>query len=137
VIPGPGSLRRTASRQWLGVLATLVLVGACSTPEASVAPSSAPTGATQTLEPTAGPTLTPIVSPSIAPATPAPLPTGTLSKNGFRFDDILKIQVDKLAVRVAPTRDARLVHQYLVLGTTASDLGEVRLNKDDQVKVQM
>lgn len=115
------------------MLGALLIVAGCSTPEASVAPSAAEA----TPETTAGPTLTPISTSTAAPATQAPGPTGTLSKNGFRFDDILKIGVNSLAVRVAPTRTARLVHQYLVLGTKASDLGEVRLNKGDQVKVQM
>lgn len=57
--------------------------------------------------------------------------------NGFRFDDILKIQVNNLAVRAAPAKTARLVHQYLILGATASDLGEVRLGTGNFVKVQL
>lgn len=137
MIPGTRSLRRTASRRWLVALGVAVIFAGCSTPEASLAPSLAPSAADSTPATTAGPTLTPIATATAVPATQAPVPTGTLSKNGFKFDDILKIQVNNLAVRIAPTRDARLVHQYLVLGTTASDLGEVRLNKGDQVKVQM
>jgi hypothetical protein len=113
----------------------MVIVAGCATSEASPGPSPATTSPEATPAATASPTLTPTAT--TAPATQAPGPTGTLTKNGFRFDDILKIQVNKLAVRVAPTRDARLVHQYLILGTKASDLGEVRLNKGDQVKVQM
>lgn len=70
-------------------------------------------------------------------ATEAPASPGTVTTDGFRFDDILKVQVNGLAVRVAPDRLAHLVHQYLILGTTASDLGEVRLNKGDYVKVQL
>jgi hypothetical protein len=135
---GVSKIRTNARRRLLGVLAVFAIVAGCAGPVAS--PGASPgataspidTGAASAEPATVPPTGAPTVSPTQPPASP-----GTLITNGFHFDDILKIQVNKLAVRTAPTKTAKLVHQYLILGTTASDLGEVRLNTGNFVKVQL
>lgn len=135
---GVRELRTNARRRLLGVLAVAAIVGACASP---VSPTSGPPDVTSnpiatnppaTLPP---PTLTP--TGLLHPPTEAPASPGTVISDGFHFDDILKIGVNRLAVRTAPTKTAHLVHQYLILGTTASDLGEVRLNTGTFVKVQL
>jgi hypothetical protein len=129
-------LRTNAAHRLLGVLGILAIVAGCSSPQASPGASTnttgapADTGALVTPPPTLSPT------PSAGPASTLASP-GSVTTDGFHFDDILKIQVNRLAVRTAPTKTAKLAHQYLILGTTASDLGEVRLNTGNFVKVQM
>jgi len=135
---GVREFRTNAPRRLLGVLGVIAIVAGCSSPVASPGPSTGATtgpldtGALLTPPPTLSPTHTPPAGPTSTPASP-----GTVTTDGFHFDDILKIQVNKLAVRTAPTKTARLVHQYLILGTKASDLGEVRLNTGNFVKVQL
>jgi|GEM_PF-3544776 hypothetical protein len=135
---GVSELRTNARRRLIGALGVMAIVAGCSSPvtspRASPEGTTAPidTGALLTPPPTLSPTKTPGVGSTEVPPSP-----GTVTTNGFHFDDILKIQIDKLAVRTAPTKTARLVHQYLILGTTASDLGEVRLNTGNFVKVQL
>ncbi|HYK94389.1 MAG TPA: hypothetical protein VE011_00760 [Candidatus Dormibacteraeota bacterium] len=130
-------LRTSARRRLIATLGIASIVIACSSPTASL--STLPNGTSAPLDtggPSAeAPTLTPTGAPTTAP-TEVPASPGTVVTNGFHFDDILRIQVDRLAVRTAPTKTARLVHQYLILGTTASDLGEVRLGRGNFVKVQ-
>ncbi|HEY4227921.1 MAG TPA: hypothetical protein VGM49_06250 [Candidatus Limnocylindrales bacterium] len=135
---GVHELRTNARWRLAGSLGVMLLCVACSSPTSSATPGTSAAPIPSNAAPPTAPliTLTPLPSPTTAVvATPAP--TGTLTTDGFRFDDILKVQVNSLSVRVAPIRTARLVHQYLILGTTASDLGEVHLNKGDQVKVQI
>jgi hypothetical protein len=132
---GVSEVRKDARRRCVGVLAVVLILAGCSSPVASPGASTEATSPVDTGAPSEQPTITPSAAPTILP-TDMPSP-GTVFTNGFRFDDILKIQVNRLAVRTAPTKAARLVHQYLILGTTASDLGEVRLSKGDFVKVQL
>jgi hypothetical protein len=133
---GVRELRTNAPRRLLGVLGVIAIVAGCASPVASPGASSGTAGPIDS-----GPLLTPppTLSPTDAPAGPSSSPgsPGTVTTDGFHFDDILKIQVNRLAVRTAPTKTARLVHQYLILGTKASDLGEVRLNTGNFVKVQL
>lgn len=135
---GVSELRTNARRRLLGALGVIAIVAGCSSPVASpgasagASPAPIDTGALLTPPPTLSPTRSPGVGPTAVPAS-----SGTVTTTGFHFDDILRIQIDKLAVRTAPTKTARLAHQYLILGTTASDLGEVRLNTGDFVKVQL
>lgn len=78
-------------------------------------------------------------APSSAPAptaTAAPAPTGTLSE-GFHYGDILKVQVNNLAVRAQPKRTAALVHAYDLTGPAPIDHGLVRLDKGAFVSVHL
>jgi hypothetical protein len=79
-------------------------------------------------------------SGSPAPASRAPAataaPTAALVE-GFHYSDILKVQVDRLAARIAPNRTAALVHAYDISGPAPIDGGLVRLNKGDFVSVQL
>lgn len=84
-----------------------------------------------TLDPsTASP---PISTP--APST-GPIATPTLNA-GFLYSDILKAQVNRLAVRKAPTRTSPLVHEWRLTGDAPADLGEVRLSTGDFVSVHL
>ena len=78
------------------------------------------------------PTLTPTSAASVAPTKP---PATAFPTEAFRFGDILKIQVNNLAARKAPDRNAGLVHRYDTSGETPIDKGEVRLDKGARVMV--
>jgi hypothetical protein len=132
---GVSEVRTYARRRLIGAVVVAAVLAGCSGPVASPGASPATTMLETGTPSVEGPTISPSAAPTVAP-TDAPSP-GTVITDGFHFDDILKIQVNRLAVRTAPTKTARLVHQYLILGTTASDLGEVRLNKGNFVKVQL
>jgi hypothetical protein len=130
---GVRELRTHARRRLLVFVGIAAIIAGCSSPgDSQAAPSSIATGAPSGGAPTITPSGAATPGPTEAPASP-----GTITTDGFHFDDILKIQVNRLAVRSAPTKAARLLHQYLILGTTVSDLGEVRLNKGNFVKVQL
>jgi hypothetical protein len=125
----------------LGMLAMLWL-SACggqapTTPGASGATSTAAatpeTTAGQTAVPSDGASTAP-APPSVPPATPAP--TAILNP-GFQFGDILKVQVNSLAARIAPKRTAALVHAYDISGPAPVDGGTVRLDKGDFVSVEL
>jgi hypothetical protein len=123
----------TWRRAWPASLGVLLIVGACGgqalgSPTAS-APGSTVPGATT--EPTFG---EPSLLPSPTPVTPAATP---ILHEGFRYGDILKIGVNRLAARVAPTRTAALVHGYDISGPAPIDYGTVRLGKGDYVSVQL
>ena len=68
--------------------------------------------------------------------TATPAATAALA-DGFHYGDILKIQVNRLAARIAPKRTAALVHGYDLSGPAPIDGGSVRLNKGDYVSVQL
>lgn len=91
------------------------------------------TSAGITAPPTSGSSTSP-APPSMPPATPAP--TAIVSP-GFQFGDILKVQVDSLAARIAPKRTAALVHAYDISGPAPIDGGTVRLDKGDFVSVEL
>ncbi len=116
----------------------LLLVSACggqsqATPGASEAATDASASAPGTTAP-ASAAPEPTAAPSSAPASPAPTPIGNA---GFRFGDVLKIQVNSLAARIAPKRSAALVHAYDITGPAPIDGGLVRLDKGDLVSVQL
>ncbi len=73
-------------------------------------------------------------APSSAPATPAATP---IVNPGFKFGDVLKIQVNSLAARIAPKRSAALVHAYDITGPAPVDGGLVRLDKGALVSVEL
>ncbi|MEO8274506.1 MAG: hypothetical protein ABI620_10610, partial [Chloroflexota bacterium] len=126
-------------RPWpvaLGMLAILWL-SACGGPSAG---SQVPSGATTqpaTIAPEtslpSGATVSP-APPSAAPATPAATP---ILNAGFQLGDILKVQVNSLAARIAPKRTAALVHAYDLSGPAPIDGGVVRLDKGDFVSVEL
>ncbi|HUG29627.1 MAG TPA: hypothetical protein VMQ65_03815 [Candidatus Limnocylindria bacterium] len=65
-----------------------------------------------------------------------PAPTGTISE-GAHYGDILKVEVNRLAVRAQPKRTAALVHAYELGGPAPIDHGLVRLNSGDFVSVHL
>lgn len=95
-----------------------------SVPAATTSQSSAPSeGATGSAAPQ-----------SSAPATPVPSPR---LNPGFQLADILKVQVNSLAARIAPKRTAALVHAYDLSGPAPIDGGTVRLDKGAFVSVEL
>jgi hypothetical protein len=87
-----------------------------------------------TVAPTIAPSPAPTTAPTAAPPTPAPTPFVT---EGFKYGDILKVQVNDLAARQAPKRSAALVHGYDLDGAAPIDDGLVRLDKGDFVSVHL
>lgn len=132
--PRPASPRLRRLTAALGVLLIVAACGAQTqgSPAASDAASApadtnAPSTGTESGAPSAGPSITPA-------GTPGPTP---ILHNGFHYSDILKIGVNRLAARVAPTRTAALVHGYDVSGPAPIDKGQIRLNKGDYVSVEL
>jgi hypothetical protein len=76
------------------------------------------------------------VSPPASSASANPEAT-PLSNPGFAFGDILRVQVNSLAARIAPKRSAALVHAYDISGPAPVDGGAVRLDKGDFVSVEL
>ena len=56
---------------------------------------------------------------------------------GFMYGDVLRVRVDRLAVRKQPKRSAALVHAYELDGPTPVDHGLVRLSAGSFVSVHM
>lgn len=116
----------------------LIWVSACGgqsqgTPGSSQATTGgAPSAPTTPASGSAGPASP--SAPSSAPATPAATP---VVNPGFSFGDVLKIQVNSLAARIAPKRSAALVHAYDITGPAPVDGGLVRLDKGDLVSVEL
>ena len=137
--PQAGRNRRPAtSRRWLGALATVLIIAGCGSPTSEGSPGA---GGTPGMSPSAvAPTVVPAsadasAAPSSAP-TPLPAPTGTISE-GARYGDILKVEVNNLAVRAQPRRTAALVHAYELGGPAPIDHGLVRLSRGDFVSVHL
>jgi hypothetical protein len=98
-----------------------VAAGGSGIPTGTAAPSAA-AGASSgpaTIGPTATPAATPLLNP------------------GFLFGDILRVQVNSLAARIAPKRAAALVHAFDISGPAPIDGGSVRLDKGDFVSVEL
>lgn len=123
----------------LGVLGVAIAVAGCGgqtqgSPVASGAPSAVstdPVGTSSPIEPTGG-------TPSGASLAPTATPAATAAlANGFHVGDILKIQVNSLAARIAPKRSAALVHAYDISGPAPVDKGSVRLDKGEFVSVEL
>lgn len=119
------------------MLAALLAVAGCGGqtqgspgPTTAATLTSATDAALPTLPP-AGPSLTPT-------ATPGPTSGATPQlADGFHYSDILRVQVNSLAARIAPKRTAALVHGYDLSGPAPVDKGSVRLNKGDYVSVEL
>jgi hypothetical protein len=122
------------------VLGVVIVIAGCGgqtqdSPAASAsasAPASGPADTTAPSETTGGSPSTP---PSVVP-TATPGATAAVAE-GFHVGDILKVQVDRLAARVVPTRSSALVHAYDVSGSAPEDKGVVRLSKGDYVSVEL
>jgi hypothetical protein len=136
--------RRSDFRQrWLGALGTVLLVAGCTSPTsegspgASGIPGTSPSAAAPTaVAGSAGASIAPSVAPPTSAPTAVPAPTGTISE-GFEYGDILKVQVNNLAVRAQPKRTAALVHAYELGGPAPVDHGLVRLDRGDFVSVHL
>lgn len=120
----------------LGAAVGMLVVVGCGgpaegSPAASGAESGSPTGAPSTDAGSGAPAASPASTPAASPGA-----TPTLH-SGFQYSDILRIQVDRLAARVAPTRTAALVHAYNLSGPAPVDGGQVRLSKGDLVSVEL
>jgi len=116
-----------------GLVVALVCIG-CTPPaaqESQAAPGTAGATATASTTPT-----TPGINSS---ATPDTEPSSTPAEHtGFHYSDILRVEVDGLAVRTAPSVSSGLVQGYRVVGVPAIEpTGEVRLNAGDFVSVHL
>lgn len=118
----------------------ILLLGACGTPESVSSPlpsgpdTTSPTESSST-SPTAsaGPTTPPpSVTPSLA-AVPTPSAGSNPAQPGFGFQDILRIEVNGLAVRSGPFTSVPLATGY----RDGTSIGEVRLNAGDHVSVDL
>lgn len=103
-----------------------VLLTACRGESSPASPTTTPEVSTQATE---------WLSPSVAP-TPSPAHTAPSGEvlEGFALNDILRVEVNRLAVRVAP-----YTHLPLATGWTldGKSIGEVRLNIGDFVSVDL
>jgi hypothetical protein len=72
-------------------------------------------------------------SPSVVASPTASEPSGQLLE-GFGFTDVLRVDVNALAVRTAPDASSPLVTGYRIDGTS---IGDVRLNQGDYVSVEL
>jgi hypothetical protein len=123
----------TSRTTWLASLCVLLGVAACGG-EAQGSPGASSLG-TSTPVTTSVPASGAASDPSLAP-TSTPEATPTVAA-GFGYGDILKVAVDRLAARVAPDRNAALVHSYDLTGPAPKDNGDVRLGKGDYVSVEL
>lgn len=133
----PGPDRHPARHRWLAILVAILIVAGCGTqnPTGSAGASSpVPVGATAPAGSSGLPVIT--LPPASAPPTAAPAATPTLH-TGFQYSDVLKIQVNSLAVRRAPKRSAALVHGYDLSGPAPIDYGLIRLDRGDYVSVEL
>jgi hypothetical protein len=136
----------SARHRRLGLLAALWIVAGCGPnivstatyqPGQTGAPASegptAPASAElPSLEPSFAPTAEPTAAPTAVPAVPPHL------NPGFRYMDLLKVTVNKLAVRKQPLRSADLLHAYDIFHEPSpADLGAVRLNTGDYVSMHL
>ena len=118
----------------LALLVTLA-AGACGGQgEATSGPSAGGATPAGTAAPSAAAGASPVPTTIVPTATPAATP---LLNPGFRFADILRVQVNSLAARIAPKRTAALVHAYDISGPAPVDGGSVRLDKGDFVSVEL
>lgn len=93
-----------------------------SSPSASTVPTAAATP-TSTAPTMPMPTDAPRASPSVAA--------------GFQYQDILRVEVNGLAVREAPSRTSPLAQGYEAVGGTVQPLGDVRLDAGYFVSVHL
>lgn len=57
---------------------------------------------------------------------------------GFEYSDILRVEVNRLAVRTGPTLDSALMQGERIVGVAAAEpIGDVRLDTGDFVSVQL
>ena len=123
-------------RRALTVLTAVVAVAGCATPAAqeSQAPSTS-AAATPSARP----------SPSATPSSAPPAPTDTSQATaaptldgGFQYADILRVEVDGLAVREAPSVTSPLAQGYLPTGEgTVQPTGDIRLDAGYFVSVHL
>jgi len=104
---------------------------------------------TRVQPPAAGPGLSSEPSPSAVPTssagatpirpTPPSAPSASPSvSTGFQYGDILRVEVNRLAVREAPMLSSRLLQGDRVVGVPEPEpLGDVRLNAGDFVSVYL
>ncbi len=130
------------------VLALAPVVAACSAlGSASLAPEAANTPERSTVaspsaqaptstprQATAAPTASavPVVTPTLAPTAVPPPVSGD-----FQYADILRVEVNGLAVREAPSLASRLSRAYQDVGGTPQAAGDVRLDAGYFVSVYM
>jgi len=108
--------------------AALLLIACRGGQNPSQSPSTTP-GDTVEQSASSFPTSEPSASPSAAP------PGEVLE--GFHLDDILRVEVNSLAVRVRPYTNEALANGSTFDGTKMNPLGPVRLNAGDYVSVEL
>ena len=137
----------SAHHRWLGLVVVASILAGCGptvvststfNPGASGAPATpgVTTGVASPLPSDAAPSLAPTVEPT-PEVTAVPIVPPHLNP-GFQYVDLLKVQVNKLAVRKQPKRTAGLIHAYDIFhDPDPADLGEVRLNTGDFVSMHL
>lgn len=132
-----------SSARALSILAIALLAIGCTAPAAQVSLGpSATTEAPTTASPILGaPTPTSAAPRTPTPPTP-PTPTSAPSASppvstGFQYADILRIEVDGLAVREEPSLTSPLAQGYRAVGGTAQPIGDVRLDAGYFVSVHL
>lgn len=124
----------------VGIMATALLAIGCAAPAAQVSQGpSATHGAWTTASPapetpaqtTAAPPATPTPTPATAPSASPPVSTG------FQYADILRVEVDGLAVREAPSLTSPLAQGYRAVEGSVEPTGDVRLDAGYLVSVHL
>jgi hypothetical protein len=136
----------SARHRWLGFLVVLSIVAGCGPgivstatyqpgatgTEATPGASPAASVAAPSLEPSLAPTAEPTAAPTEVPVQPPHL------NPGYQYQDLLRVTVNRLAVRKQPKRTAGLLHAYDIFHEPSpADLGEVRLNSGDLVSMHL
>jgi hypothetical protein len=132
-------IRLTARLRGL-VVATALLTTACA-PTAQESQATSATPAT-----TATPSASAVPEPTASPtaelsATPSPTPESSVI-SGFGFSDILRVEVNDLAVRVSPSPSSPLMQRIEFVThesapNTLRSTGDVRLDAGDYVSVEL
>lgn len=125
-------VRSVSSRaQGPAIALSLLVLASCASP-----PTPTPEPSASDAAPSAETSHAPVSSPSTSASASAsaPSPTPASGSPEFGFEDILRIEVDRLAVRVAP-----LSHMPLATGWQdgITDVGDVRLDSGDFVSVDL
>jgi hypothetical protein len=124
-------LRALAGRR-LAVLAVALVCISCTAPAAQ---ESHPPSGTAAATATAGVTPTAAQTPSLTPIAASSASPSVLT--GFQYSDVLRVEVNGLAVRQAPLLTSPLAQAYRFDGVRNVPLGDVRLNAGDFVSVHL
>lgn len=107
--------------------ASLLLIACRGGQDPAASPAAAPS---DSVEETAS-------SPSDQPASPSAAATTSELLEGYALDDVLRVEVNRLAVRVKPYTDQPLATASTFDGAKWNAIGPLRLNVGDYVSVEL